>query len=367
MSFRSKLVGLMVGITLFGSSGDAYARKNLNVQYKVHESHVLKSKEVALEVLIKRNVSYSILAKIYTGDERNAIQIKAFNDSKNLIFIKDKPMKIYIPQELLSASLKKIFDENKFVTYEIASAEEEGDEVVNNLWEIASSFMSDNLNMNDKINILLAINDDINPTNGIVYAGQKIIVPESLVNMNTVQGVAPTKKAPIVPVKPEPVKPQVVVIEKGKQNPYRVSIKSILDNLSKKDKYGSGRLRTLGKGKFKASKHKGIDLAAPIGTSLYPVEAGTVISAGKTKGALWRNGIVVEYKTKSGVTLKYCHLKSVAKGIKIGVPVGLNTVLGYVGASGNASKNYPHVHIGAKVGGKVVNPAKYVLVDSVRK
>ena len=65
-------------------------------------------------------------------------------------------------------------DENRFVAFEI---DEQGDENgINTLWDIATEFMNDNLDITEKINILLILNDEINPIDGIVYEGRDILV-----------------------------------------------------------------------------------------------------------------------------------------------------------------------------------------------
>ncbi|WP_449400458.1 M23 family metallopeptidase [Chryseobacterium wanjuense] len=95
--------------------------------------------------------------------------------------------------------------------------------------------------------------------------------------------------------------------------------------------------------------HTGVDILAPIGTSLHTLLCGEVIEAYDTKGDL---GIIVTVKStdKEGslIWIKYCHLSStkVSKNDKI----KHGTVIGLSGNTGNAKgilPKYYHVHIEA--------------------
>lgn len=312
----------------------------------------------ALRVPIRRGESYASIAKIYTGHERHTPELQAFNRNKRLYPATERELRggrtlsedhvLYIPYSLLRKALADVLAENKFVTYEI---EGQGDaQGITTLWQLAEDYISSNLNVLERIEILLAINSDINPFSRTVYPSQKILVPQ------------PWIKTSLVISKEEASKevPQAREKKTTRQNPFKTSLAFLRRNLQPKDRYGAQRLRYSGGGYY-ASRHTGIDLAAPIGTKLYPIEEGVVQRAGKDR-ALWRNGIIVEYNTNSGLVVTYIHMSKVY--VRPGQRITTDTVLGLVGVTGNASQSYPHVHIQVKINGNVVDPTQYILIDS---
>jgi murein DD-endopeptidase MepM/ murein hydrolase activator NlpD len=52
----------------------------------------------------------------------------------------------------------------------------------------------------------------------------------------------------------------------------------------------------------------------------------------------------------------YAHLDSYAPNIATGDPVTTQTVLGYVGTTGNAAGTPPHLHFGVYASGGALNP-----------
>src|SRR3989344_2591811 len=144
----------------------------------------------------------------------------------------------------------------------------------------------------------------------------------------------------------------------------KLNIKEIKNKLRAKDKFGARRVRGSGKKSWK-SKHQGIDLVAPIGTELFPIENGMVIFAAKDKKR-WRNGNRVSYITESGLDISYLHLKTI--NCKTGQKLNLNTLIGKVGITGNASADNPHVHVQIKIRikgkWKIVDPTPFVVVDT---
>ncbi|MDH6136305.1 murein DD-endopeptidase MepM/ murein hydrolase activator NlpD [Kitasatospora sp. MAA4] len=97
--------------------------------------------------------------------------------------------------------------------------------------------------------------------------------------------------------------------------------------------------------------HAGLDFAAPTGTPVTAVGAGAVTSAGWS-GAY---GYRVIQTLPDGTEVWYCHLSSIA--VASG-PVATSTVLGKVGATGNApallpggAPSGPHLHLEIRPGG----------------
>ena len=88
--------------------------------------------------------------------------------------------------------------------------------------------------------------------------------------------------------------------------------------------------------------HEGIDIFAARGTPVYAVASGFVLRTGVN--AL--GGTYVFTIGKGGVRYYYAHLEAIAAGIEFGTPVTTDTVLGFVGTTGNAAGTEPHLHLG---------------------
>jgi murein DD-endopeptidase MepM/ murein hydrolase activator NlpD len=98
--------------------------------------------------------------------------------------------------------------------------------------------------------------------------------------------------------------------------------------------------------------HKGIDYAAPTGTSIWSVADGVVTRAGWGGGY----GNVVFVKHANGTETRYAHMSRIATGVRAGKRVGQKQTLGYVGATGLATG--PHLHFEVLVSGRHTNPLK---------
>ncbi len=88
-------------------------------------------------------------------------------------------------------------------------------------------------------------------------------------------------------------------------------------------------------------EHEALDILAPLGTPVVAVEDGTIAKLFNSKAG----GITI-YQFDPGKTYSYyyAHLDRYADGIKEGEEVHRGQVLGYVGTTGNAPKNTPHLH-----------------------
>lgn len=96
--------------------------------------------------------------------------------------------------------------------------------------------------------------------------------------------------------------------------------------------------------------HYGIDYAAASGTPVRAVGDGTVVSANRTAGY----GNIVEIRHKNGYTTRYAHLRGFARGIRAGVRVKQEDVIGYVGMTGLATG--PHLHYEFRKNGEPIDP-----------
>lgn len=98
--------------------------------------------------------------------------------------------------------------------------------------------------------------------------------------------------------------------------------------------------------------HLGVDYAAPMGTPVHSVADGTVIKAGWGGGG----GNTIYIKHSGGLQTGYLHLKSFAKGIKVGSRVSQGQLIGYVGSTGTSTG--PHLDYRIWQNGKPIDPLK---------
>lgn len=139
-------------------------------------------------------------------------------------------------------------------------------------------------------------------------------------------------------------------IYKGDQiesnEPFQAPIKTEYFNSGE---YGAGDARHGG-------KHDGVDLRAPGGTPIYPINDGVV-----DKVESWdKGGNIAIIFHPNGVRAYYAHMGTVL--VKPGQTVDKNTQIGTVGSSGNATNTYPHLHIEVRVNGALTNPANLFYV-----
>lgn len=99
---------------------------------------------------------------------------------------------------------------------------------------------------------------------------------------------------------------------------------------------------TWGQARSMGRTHEGTDIFAERGTPVYAVTRGYVVRVGENN----LGGTVVLTMGPGGIRYYYAHLDRVAEGISFGDPVTTDTVLGYVGNTGNAAGTPPHLHLG---------------------
>jgi murein DD-endopeptidase MepM/ murein hydrolase activator NlpD len=116
---------------------------------------------------------------------------------------------------------------------------------------------------------------------------------------------------------------------------------------------------TWGTARFEGRTHEGVDIFAPTGTPVFSATRGYVTRT--NFGSL--GGLNVIVTGPGGVRYYYAHLDRIADGIKLGTFVTEDSVLGFVGATGNASGTPPHLHFGVYEGRREpINPYP-LLVD----
>lgn len=101
--------------------------------------------------------------------------------------------------------------------------------------------------------------------------------------------------------------------------------------------------------------HKGVDICAKSGTSIFAVADGVVVSS-KWDGN-YGNCVVIEHE--NGLRTRYAHAKQLC--CKVGDRVSQGEVIALVGTTGQSS-GY-HLHFEVTVNGKNVDPAPYINLD----
>ncbi len=89
------------------------------------------------------------------------------------------------------------------------------------------------------------------------------------------------------------------------------------------------------------TKHEAADIMAPRGTPVMAVVEGNVMKLFNSK----KGGITVyQYDNAQKFCYYYAHLDKYAEGLKEGMLLRKGDVLGYVGSTGDAQPNNPHLH-----------------------
>jgi len=88
-------------------------------------------------------------------------------------------------------------------------------------------------------------------------------------------------------------------------------------------------------------RHEAIDIAAPRGTAVLAADDGTVVKLfTSVPGGL----TIYQFDPDSRYAYYYAHLDRYADGIVEGMKVRRGDVIGYVGTTGNAPPDAPHLH-----------------------
>ena len=91
-------------------------------------------------------------------------------------------------------------------------------------------------------------------------------------------------------------------------------------------------------------QHNATDIMAPRGTAVVSADAGRVIRLARNDAG----GIVI-YATDphERIVYYYAHLERYQEGLAEGMKLAKGQVIGYVGTTGNAPANVPHLHFQA--------------------
>ncbi|MGL4320435.1 MAG: peptidoglycan DD-metalloendopeptidase family protein, partial [Paracoccaceae bacterium] len=99
--------------------------------------------------------------------------------------------------------------------------------------------------------------------------------------------------------------------------------------------------------------HAGVDWAAPTGTPIVAVGAGTISFLGVAGG--YGNVIYIEHG--NGIQSRYAHMNAFGPGMANGTAVNKGDLIGYVGTTGRSTG--PHLHFEIHVAGSPVDPLNF--------
>jgi len=89
-------------------------------------------------------------------------------------------------------------------------------------------------------------------------------------------------------------------------------------------------------------EHEAVDILAPRNTPVHAVQDGTIAKLFFSKGG--GGNTIYEFDPTGRYAYYYAHLERYADGIREGQTVKAGDVIGYVGTSGNAPPDTPHLH-----------------------
>jgi murein DD-endopeptidase MepM/ murein hydrolase activator NlpD len=87
--------------------------------------------------------------------------------------------------------------------------------------------------------------------------------------------------------------------------------------------------------------HEAVDILAPRNTPVEAVDDGTVAKLFVSKAG---GNTIYEFDPDGRLCYYYAHLERYADGLREGQPISRGQVIGYVGTSGNAPPDKPHLH-----------------------
>ncbi|MEG1873189.1 MAG: peptidoglycan DD-metalloendopeptidase family protein, partial [Ruthenibacterium sp.] len=99
--------------------------------------------------------------------------------------------------------------------------------------------------------------------------------------------------------------------------------------------------------------HRGLDICAAYGTTVFAADGGTVVEAGWHWS--WGNYILIDHG--NGITTRYAHNSQLLVGV--GATVAKGTPISLIGSTGTSSGN--HCHFEVTVNGGLVNPRSYIV------
>lgn len=117
---------------------------------------------------------------------------------------------------------------------------------------------------------------------------------------------------------------------------------------------------SISSGFLQRPNHEGLDIAADAGTPIYAAEGGTVEIAGFNEGG-YGNTIMIDHGNDYETLYAHC----MAIVVKSGDTVVRGQLIGYVGATGNATGN--HLHFEVRYNGVCYNPELFINTEKDSK
>ncbi|WP_409455655.1 DUF5930 domain-containing protein [Paracoccus sp. (in: a-proteobacteria)] len=99
-------------------------------------------------------------------------------------------------------------------------------------------------------------------------------------------------------------------------------------------------------------RHEGVDMAGPVGTSVYSTADGEVIFAGWQRGY----GNLIKVRHELGTETRYGHLSKIR--VKVGQKVSRGAQIGDMGNTGRSTGS--HLHYEVRVDGRSVDPMSFI-------
>ena len=90
-----------------------------------------------------------------------------------------------------------------------------------------------------------------------------------------------------------------------------------------------------------AHQHEAVDILSPRNTPVHAVEDGTIAKLFFSKAG---GNTIYEFDPTGRYAFYYAHLERYATGLREGETIAKGQIIGYVGTSGNAPPNTPHLH-----------------------
>lgn len=134
----------------------------------------------------------------------------------------------------------------------------------------------------------------------------------------------------------------------GISGPVSIPSRTPLEGLTMTSNFGMRIHPVLGG----ARAHKGVDLAAPVGTPIYATADGVVGKASWFGGY----GLYVQLEHGNNLETRYGHMSRL--NVAEGQHIHKGDVLGFVGTTGRSTG--PHLHYEVRVDGVAVNPIPYM-------
>ena len=103
----------------------------------------------------------------------------------------------------------------------------------------------------------------------------------------------------------------------------------------------SAILDTFSQSRGRGKRHEATDIMAPRGMPVHAVENGTIRKLFLSKAG---GNTIYEFDPESVYCYYYAHLDRYADGLHEGMPVKRGDVIGYVGSTGDAAADAPHLH-----------------------